>query len=574
MGLSLFGRACQRANLPWLSLAEALAGDQSTRPIFCLFGQGLDAWSWRMADALAADDEICELIRTAFVAVWVDAEVASGPAALCQQVLALSAQASGWPAALFLLPDGRPFGAIPYAPMRDSQRRSGLATVLVQVAEAWHEERDSLSAGASAIAAQLAPLGQLPTQPQRREALIVESCEAACLEAADTLEGGFGDIPRHLHHGALSFMLHRVSAGHNACGSHLTTSLNALVAGGIHDCLGGGFHHAAQDRTWDTPFFEKRCADQAQLCSLLLDASDLLGVALYAEVALATGGWMVHNLQREDGWFAHGFHALCGDEQQPSEGGTYAWSSSGAAALVGAEGADRFARRFLSGPELADGFRVPNAKGSHHEGDHDHLPAICARLAAARQERAQPWVDQRIFSADQGMALVALARLISWCQDHDGDAQPWLKAAEQLLVPLHAVAADLASPPQVIGESGAADNLSLAWLAWGWWQMHHHLALNPEPARRWAAALWAQRRSDGALTIHPDEYALPGNQLPAVLDSAQSPSAAAVACRLWDGLAENDALWAERAQRFRADHRPLLALSPFPTCSLAASLTP
>ena len=88
-----------------------------------------------MADALAADAEICDLIHTAFISVHLDPRVHSGAAALGQQVLGLSVGASGWPACLFLLPNGRPFGAIPYSPMRDRDRRRGLATVLVQIAE-------------------------------------------------------------------------------------------------------------------------------------------------------------------------------------------------------------------------------------------------------------------------------------------------------------------------------------------------------------------------------------------------------------------------------------------------------
>ena len=165
-----------------------------------------------------------------------------------------------------------------------------------------------------------------------------------------------------------------------------------------------------QDNAWNLPFFEKRCGDSAQLIPLLLDASDALGLPLYADIAQRTGQWLIDTLQGEDGFFRHGLHALCDDPNgNPSEGGTYAWNEPGAAAIVGEANAAIFAQRFLSGPAIADGFAVPNAKGSLATGAIDSLPSICARLAAARAERPQPWVNDEILLEEQGMVLCACA---------------------------------------------------------------------------------------------------------------------------------------------------------------------
>ena len=67
------------------------------------------------------------------------------------------------------------------------------------------------------------------------------------------------------------------------------------------------------------------------------------------------------------------------------------------------------------------------------------------------------------------------------------------------------------------------------------------------------------------------EHVALGDQLPAVLDSDESPSAA-VAAELFLKLADNSALWQERLTGFLDAHRPLLALTHLPSAGLAAVL--
>ncbi|TVR42741.1 MAG: thioredoxin domain-containing protein [Planctomycetota bacterium] len=567
---SPFLARCAAIPLPQPSLAEALASDAG-RPILVFFGQSLDAWSWRMADALASDAELISLIGETCSLVCAEVASLPGPAQLCQQVLALSANAQGWPALLVLLPDGRPVGAMPYAPMRDAQRRRGVASVLLQVVSTWAEEPAALMSAASGLAEALAPLQQLPPKPQRQAKLILDACEAACMEAADTLEGGFGDDPRPLGHGPLSFLAQRLLRHELSEGarSHFYTSLNALISGGVHDHLAGGFHRGSQDRSWQLPFFDKRVGDSAQLIPLLIAASEAAQIPLYLDIATHSADWLL-SLQQESGWFGHGLHALTPIAgAAPVEGATYAWNEAGAAAVVGREGAERFRRRYLSGPPLADGFAVPAARGELAEGDAEALPAICARLAQARRERPQPWADHRVILAEQGMLLSAFSALGSACELAGRSAETYQRAAQRLQSAL----IQLNPLPQVLGEAEPADALSLAWLGLGWLEAWELWGGEIAPARHWAAALWACRRADGSLPVQPQGQ-LPGDQLPAIADQEHSPGAAAIAARLFLGLGQHDPQWLQRGEDFLKLHRPLLALSPLPTAALAASLRP
>ena len=111
-------------------------------------GQSLDAWSWRMADALGKDQGVCDLIHTAFIPVLYNPPSSGSAATLCQQVLGLSAGASGWPACMCCPMAGR--WRHPLFPHARRRRRSGLATILVQIAETWIDSPPSLVMGADA----------------------------------------------------------------------------------------------------------------------------------------------------------------------------------------------------------------------------------------------------------------------------------------------------------------------------------------------------------------------------------------------------------------------------------------
>ena len=65
----------------------------------------------------------------------------------------------------------------------------------------------------------------------------------------------------------------------------VTTSLDAMAAGGIYDHLGGGFARYSVDREWLVPHFEKMLYDQALLIPVYLHAWQVTG-----EAALPPGG--------------------------------------------------------------------------------------------------------------------------------------------------------------------------------------------------------------------------------------------------------------------------------------------
>ena len=62
-------------------------------------------------------------------------------------------------------------------------------------------------------------------------------------------------------------------------------TLDRMVAGGIYDQLGGGFHRYSTDFEWRVPHFEKMLYDQALIARACLYAWRRTGDTQYADTA-------------------------------------------------------------------------------------------------------------------------------------------------------------------------------------------------------------------------------------------------------------------------------------------------
>src|SRR2546422_6588307 len=92
-------------------------------------------------------------------------------------------------------------------------------------------------------------------------------------------------------------------------------SLEAIVRGGIHDHLGGGFFSSTADRHWLFPRWEKRLCDQALLCRTLADAFRLLGEEEYLDAARETADYVLNRLTGPEGEFRAGEGARAADAE-------------------------------------------------------------------------------------------------------------------------------------------------------------------------------------------------------------------------------------------------------------------
>lgn len=240
------------------------------------------------------------------------------------------------------------------------------------------------------------PPPPLPPEPEPPRATVDEA-RSAIRAAYDRRHGGFEAPPKRPRPALLDLLL-AVDA------EPALRTLDALVQGGIHDQLGGGFHAYSTDERWVVPHFEKRAVDQAALLATFARAAAHSGQSRYAAVARRLVAYVECRLALEGGGYAASEDA---DTGAWDDGSFYTWTVAEArAALDGDELAvaqpyfDLYGRGELhSDPTRNVLFIAASAEEVARELGRPvgEVRALLVRardkLLAARAERPQPAVD-------------------------------------------------------------------------------------------------------------------------------------------------------------------------------------
>ncbi|RMF66868.1 MAG: thioredoxin domain-containing protein, partial [Alphaproteobacteria bacterium] len=318
------------------------------RPILLSSGYAACHWCHVMARESFSDPDIAAAINAAFVPVKLDREEHPDVDHFYMTALQVMGVPGGWPMTVFLTPDGRPFAGGTYFPPVPRGGMPGFATVLAHVSRAWAERRAVVEETAQRIFDATARLlaRPLPADPMPAadpSALLARAAERL-LTLVDPVHGGFGSAPKFPQAPALALLwrARRDPARGGAARHAVRQALAAIVAGGIHDQIGGGFHRYTVDAAWQVPHFEKMLYDNAELLLLLADVARVEEAAWLAETAEALITWLQREMAVEGGGFAAALDA----ETAGEEGGSYLWARDELAAALGRD-LDLFRRIFL-----------------------------------------------------------------------------------------------------------------------------------------------------------------------------------------------------------------------------------
>jgi uncharacterized protein YyaL (SSP411 family) len=372
------------------------------RPLLVSVGYSSCHWCHVMAHESFEDEATAALMNDLFVNVKVDREERPDVDAVTMEATVGMTGSGGWPTTVFMTPDAKPFYAGTYFPPEPRHGIPSFPELLQALAETWRLRRDDIEAQATRIDGALRSTGGSEPSPEPLTAALLADAARGIASTFEPSFGGFGRAPKFPPASTLELLLRR---GDDASLAMVTATLDGMAAGGFYDVVGGGFHRYSVDDRWLVPHFEKMLYDNATLASTYLHGWVVTGRERYREIVEETLDYAVRELLLPGGGLASAQDA----DTDGVEGLTYTWTS-GEAEAVGLPG-DRL-EPFEHGRYVVRG-ELETPLRSH--------------VLEVRDQRAQPFRDDKALASWNGLALAALAEAGYRLERPD-----WLAAAREL----------------------------------------------------------------------------------------------------------------------------------------------
>ncbi|HEX6753827.1 MAG TPA: thioredoxin domain-containing protein [Solirubrobacterales bacterium] len=383
---------------PWGEEALARAREED-RPILLSVGYSACHWCHVMERESFEDAETATYMNEHFVNVKVDREERPDVDALYMEAVQAISGQGGWPMTVFLDPEGVPFYGGTYFPPDEGRGMPSFRMVMEAVADAFERKREEIGERAPEMRARLGAIGQIEPAAQPLEAAAVEEAVARLLESADVQRGGFGGAPKFPPALALELLLAR---GEPAV---VERTLDAMLAGGIYDQVGGGFARYAVDASWLVPHFEKMLYDNALLARAYLHGWQAFGHERYRRACEETLDWALREMRGPEG----GFYSALDADSEGEEGRFYVWTPEQIRAVLG-DGAQPVIDFY--GVTERGNFEGSNILHLAHGADAEQptgLEDARRALYEARAQRVWPGLDDKRLTAWNALMLDALA---------------------------------------------------------------------------------------------------------------------------------------------------------------------
>jgi uncharacterized protein YyaL (SSP411 family) len=383
---------------PWGPEALARAREED-RPVLLSVGYSACHWCHVMERESFEDPETAAYMNEHFVCVKVDREERPDVDAIYMEAVQAISGRGGWPMTVFLDPDGVPFYGGTYFPPDESRGMPSFRMVMEAVIDTFATKRDELRERAPQIRARLGAIGAVEPDPEAPDAGVLDQAIEGLRDAADLERGGFGGAPKFPPASALELLLARGER------EIVETTLDAMLAGGIYDQLGGGFSRYSVDAAWLVPHFEKMLYDNTLLARAYLHGWQALGHERYRRVCEETLDWALREMRGPEGGF---FSALDADSEG-EEGRFYVWTP---AQVREALGEDAQALIDFYGVTEHGNFEDSNVlhlAGGAEAAEPAGLGEARRALLETRAKRIRPGLDDKRLASWNALAIAALA---------------------------------------------------------------------------------------------------------------------------------------------------------------------
>jgi uncharacterized protein YyaL (SSP411 family) len=388
---------------PWGAEALDRAREEDL-PILLSVGYSACHWCHVMERESFEDADTARYMNDHFVCIKVDREERPDVDAIYMEAVQSISGQGGWPMTVFLDPDGVPFYGGTYFPPDEGRGMPSFRMVMEAVVDAFERKREEIRERAGETRARLGAIGLVEPNAERPEAAQLAAATARLLAGADRSRGGFGGAPKFPPASALELLLTRDGADERAVAER---TLDAMLAGGIYDQVGGGFARYSVDAVWLVPHFEKMLYDNALLAPAYLHGWQVLGHERYRRVCEQTLDWMLAEMRGPEG----GFYSALDADSEGEEGRFYVWTPAQIREVLGAGERTEALREFYGVSERGnfEGANILHLAGGVEADAPAGLAEARRALYEARAKRVWPGLDDKRLTSWNALAISALA---------------------------------------------------------------------------------------------------------------------------------------------------------------------
>ncbi len=391
---------------PWGKEAFARARNDN-RPIFLSIGYSTCHWCHQLAKESFEDARTAAYLNKYFIPIKVDREERPEVDAYYMGAVQAMTGGGGWPLSVFLTPDLKPFYGGTYFPPEPRYGTPSFMQVLEFVSSLWKGKREEVMSTTRQVLEAIAPREQKKRAELANQ--VLDEAYSAILASFDPDHGGFGGAPKFPLPSTLGFLLryHR-RTGNELALRAVTKTLDEMMAGGIRDHLGGGFHRYSTDRVWLVPHFEKMLYDNALLAKVYAEAYQLTRKQEYADVARETLGWMQREMKGKGG----GFYSAQDADTSEGEGSYYTWTPEEVEQAAGESEGGTFGRLYgVTNTGNFEGRTILHLDPNRSQTPQEKEAVARARAALyrARRRRPRPTTDTKVLTSWNGLAISAFA---------------------------------------------------------------------------------------------------------------------------------------------------------------------
>ncbi|KAI1137422.1 hypothetical protein F5Y05DRAFT_387172 [Hypoxylon sp. FL0543] len=518
-GTSPFVRAHSDSLVAWQLLDDDAVGraKRENKLIFLSIGFLASHYCHLTRQESFSNPKVASLLNKHFVPIVIDREERPDIDSIYMSYNQSLSGSGGWPLNVFLTPELEPvfsgtYWAAPGAQDDVAAENDGVEkpldwlVVLKKVLASWQDEEARVREEAKKMVVELSHIsaeGTLnhagddflrspaaPTQAEPTLATVdysrevygevdldqIEEAYERITRTFDAMFGGFGVEDKFLTPPKLSLLLRATrfpKVVQDVVGPHECTyitgmglrTLRRIVAGAVHDHIGGGFHRYSITRDWSLPAFEKMLIDNVLLLGLFLDAWLLSGGTKddeFADVVTEVADYITgERMSSPNGGFftseAADSYNRKGDKVMQN-GAYYLWTRKEFDAIVGDHQDSEIAAIYWDVQEhgnvgreydphdeflnqnalhiVKNSTRLSKQLGIPEEEITQRIKAVKEKLRSYREkERIQPEIDTKIVTSYNGMAIAALARTASALLHTSADAtvrgKKYLEAAKK-----------------------------------------------------------------------------------------------------------------------------------------------